>query len=82
MYLCTTYPTDLFAHYLFSSYFACRLFGLTRPTLSQFWNLKVRRKTFLVYIRFIDLLILRYSNCERAGQAFQDVIKHRPRVLR
>ena len=31
----------------------------TRRTLSQFWSFKIRRPTFLSYIRSADLLITR-----------------------
>ena len=36
----------------------------TRPTL---WNFKIRRMTFLNYIKIADLLNLRLLNCERAS---------------
>ena len=41
-----------------------------RRTLSQFWNFKIRGTTFLDYMKFADLLILRLCNCERARRAF------------
>ena len=37
----------------------------SRRTLSQFWSFKIRRTTFLNYIKFADLLILRLWNCEK-----------------
>ena len=35
------------------------LFDLSRRTLSQIWGFKIRRTTFLNYVKFADLLILR-----------------------
>ena len=37
----------------------------SRPTLSQLWSSEIRRKSFLNYIKFADLLILRLWICER-----------------
>ena len=39
-----------------------------RRTLSQFWSFKIRRTTFLNYLKFANLLITRLSNCERVRQ--------------
>ena len=39
-----------------------------RPNTSQFRSLKSRRTTFLNYIKFANLLILRLQNCEMFGQ--------------
>ena len=36
----------------------------TRRTLSQYWNFKISRTTFLNYMKPADLLILRLWNCE------------------
>ena len=41
----------------------------TRPTLSQYWSFKIRRTTFLKYMKFADLLIVRHLNCEKAGRS-------------
>ena len=37
-----------------------------RRAVSQFWSFKIRRTTFLNYIKFVDPRILRLQNCERA----------------
>ena len=39
----------------------------SRPTFSQLWCFKMRRWTFLNYIKFANLMIARLLNCERAG---------------
>ena len=39
-----------------------------RPTLSQLRSFKIHRTTFLNFIKFVDLLILKLWNCERAGR--------------
>ena len=44
---------------LFCGWLTGRLLPATRQTLSQFWSLKIRLTTFLSYIKFADLLILR-----------------------
>ena len=38
-----------------------KMYVLTRPILSQLWSFKIRRTTFLNYIKFANLLILRLS---------------------
>ena len=40
----------------------------SRPALSQFWSLMIRRSTFLSYVKFADVLILKLCNCERASR--------------
>ena len=45
----------------------------TRRTLSQFWCFKIRRTTFLKYIKFLDLLMLRLENCERVRRVLVSV---------
>ena len=40
----------------------------SRPTLSQFWSFKIRHTTFLSYIKFNNLLILKLLNRERASR--------------
>ena len=42
--------------------------GPTRPSISQFWSLKIRWLTFLNYVKFANLPISRLKNCEMFGQ--------------
>ena len=41
----------------------------TRLTLSQLWSFKIRRITFINHRKFVDLLLFRLENYERAGRA-------------
>ena len=41
---------------------------VTRPNISQFWSLKIRRTTFQNYIKFANLLISKLKICEVFGQ--------------
>ena len=40
-----------------------------RPTLSQLLSTKIRRKTFLNYMKFADLLIIEIKNYEKGYRA-------------
>ena len=53
----------------------CSSLQLTRPSISQFWSLKIYRLTFLNYVKFANLPILRLQNCEMFGQGTYELDK-------
>ena len=48
----------------------------TRQTFLQFRSLKICRITFMYFIEFVDLLILSFKSCERAGRALDHVLSY------
>ena len=48
----------------------CLSVYLSRPNISQFCSLKIRRTTILNYIKFANLLISKLKNCETFGQGW------------
>ena len=49
----------IFSPQLFLSTSVSSVIAFTRPTLSQLWSSKIRRTTFLNFMKFTVLLILR-----------------------